>query len=855
MKVKFMLCLQPTLPVLLLAVMIVLPCCACGSPSFQTGALTKRARCDDVESLSPHSLKLPFIIGNKKACFSALNPPVPTTIIQTLPFIMSLVRQESSGVSDFLFSPEGQSLAFAQWQKKNSPAPEKVFQALIQDLVTGGDSVSLKKQFHKLIDHQQQLTNKGKENRSYLYIAMINEELRAVVAPGQVIPELLFSFIRHWLLDAELALYLQILPEADWLDLQPELEAIASVSPAIAAAGDDGDPDREPDRDPEPALFIAGEFGVQPWIAGLYSQAVLQKQRLLGILRQRTRQAIASGNHDLAQILRNRIMVIEADLSDLVNSESQVSGNLALQDLLLEGLLENSNEVQTYATRNLAVEAPAGQRKRSASGRGGASSQNKPSKKQALTTSDGKPGSSHNSFGSGDDDPKPKQLQHTYSKQFCPACKADVCKEAEPGSAKDLSIDSQCFILTLPTEILVHIFQYTSLKHRVDIMQCCSRFAEASRSQKVIYSQILTGLQKHIPDVIFPMGKAMSAALEAKTHGFFNNAPLIVKQTLANFYALSLSVCTHSLRYNRPIWCIATFPDDRIVTGDDDGKINVWLLEGDSLLSIRTWRGHNSQITSVATLSDYWVISGSSDNGIKIWDLRRPCEMSCTDTLQEDTRGISVIEALSDRWFYSGSHDKSIKVWHLTEEGKACLKHTFSVSDVVRYIKVLPDGRLFAGTFSGETSFWKTTKADEAPLTKTWKASRSDQRIVYIEMLPDNRLLTHSWSNQIKIWDLKKPEIPCVSNFYGEKPFRGIVSCSKISPDGQMIISDGSGNVKVFTFKNGKVDLVFSRNNRSDMSIGKIAFLHDGRMVATFKGGFIKVWDYADTRPPNSHKR
>ena len=110
------------------------------------------------------------------------------------------------------------------------------------------------------MDNQQQLAE-GSENPSSIYIALINEKLRAVVVPGQAIPELLFNSIRHWLLDAELALYLQILPEADWLDLQPELEAIASVSPVSSAAGDDGDPDREPDHDPKPACLSLVNLG------------------------------------------------------------------------------------------------------------------------------------------------------------------------------------------------------------------------------------------------------------------------------------------------------------------------------------------------------------------------------------------------------------------------------------------------------------------------------------------------------------------------------------------------------------------------------------------------------------------
>ena len=116
--------------VFLLAVMIMLPCCACASSSFLAGFLTTRVHCTDTGYLSPHSLKPPFIISNKKACFSALNPPAPSTIIQKLPFILSLLWQEASGFSDFLFSHSGSEFGFFWMAEKNPARAEKHLSAL-----------------------------------------------------------------------------------------------------------------------------------------------------------------------------------------------------------------------------------------------------------------------------------------------------------------------------------------------------------------------------------------------------------------------------------------------------------------------------------------------------------------------------------------------------------------------------------------------------------------------------------------------------------------------------------------------------------------------------------------------------
>ena len=533
--------------------------------------------------------------------------------------------------------------------------------------------------------------------------------------------------------------------------------------------------------------------------------------------------------------------MIVADLSDLENAESQISDNPSLQTLLMEGLLKNSDEVQTYATTNLAVEAPV-DKKRSASGREATATQEASSKKQALSGPYGKPLSlSHNPDSNGDN-PGPEQLQHTYNNQPCPACNAEMCKEKEPGAAADLSIRQPDFS-GLPIKILKRIFQFTSLSDRCSIMQCCKRFMRISIDEEVISSQVLVQLQGKLPDIVFPTGAAMSEVLEAKVVCSLKNTSSVVKQVLAYYLKLAPSLCIH--RWPQGIYGITsltTFPDDRIVAGNIYQKVSVWSMERDRNMSPKlSLQGFSRVVTCVATLSDCLVFSGSSEGELTIWNVKKIHDVN---TYKVHTDMISSIETLPDRWLYSGSHDKSIKVWTFNEKGLGFHRLDLSVHGKVSCLKVLPDGQLFAGTLSGEIKYWETTKSHEAPLPREWQAHNDE--IMCIEMFPNSRLLTHSSRNEIKIWNLKNHDLSCISYINFRASLLKRVTCSKVSPDGQLVVCTNASNlstVEIFTFGNSRPDLVCSIQT-NDAEMKGIVFLQNGQMVTASKDGVLRVWDY-----------
>ena len=343
---------------LFLGAVLVFPCYAHGSPLLGSSS-------DGIETLESSLLKPPFSLSHKKADF-----PVRRQADSVLPDFINampnLLLEGLNGLSaGFANTASLLSVLMAVRGKQKHPAEsvENWLSGLIPDDFPDDERLRLLESFRQT-NHKWQQLNKAGKSSSPLFIARVNGNLNGVLVAGQTIPEPLLERVYTWLLDLELAEYLRALSVdgveeslENLLDLLPELEATFLA----AAGGDDGDPDRDPDDDREPGLFIAGEYATEQWMPylhdqsrdnqkspSLYNQSMMQKLRLLRVIKRRAKEAMASGQTDLARILENRVMVIEADLSDLASNKDQVTASPSVQSLLLAGLLDNFQELQTY---------------------------------------------------------------------------------------------------------------------------------------------------------------------------------------------------------------------------------------------------------------------------------------------------------------------------------------------------------------------------------------------------------------------------------------------------------------------------------------------------------------------------
>ena len=183
-----------------------------------------------------------------------------------------------------------------------------------------------------------------------LYLVMAGQRLQVAVRWQPGLSGTGLATVRNALQDALITTYLQLLDLSGLLEAVPEL--IATVT-AAGGSGDDpgddsGDNGEWAGSDPEPLVMVDASSPLLPVLLG---QCMGQKCRLLDALRQKLQKAIAGGNTNLARVLRDRIMIIEADLSGLeIQASEEHSGDTlsALFLRLLQELWVNTEEVQAY---------------------------------------------------------------------------------------------------------------------------------------------------------------------------------------------------------------------------------------------------------------------------------------------------------------------------------------------------------------------------------------------------------------------------------------------------------------------------------------------------------------------------
>ena len=128
------------------------------------------------------------------------------------------------------------------------------------------------------------------------------------------------------------------------------------------------------------------------------------------------------------------------------------------------------------------------------------------------------------------------------------------------------------------------------------------------------------------------------------------------------------------------VWCLEEHDTEvcsagwthcgRLVSGDEDGKVCVWDLEGTP--SATVLEGHSDCVYGIA-VSTTRIFTGSEDKTIRVYDIST---LTHTDTLSEHTGGVYHIALTNDeQHLVSCSNDNSLKVWCTTT--LTCIRSVF----------------------------------------------------------------------------------------------------------------------------------------------------------------------------------
>ena len=304
----------------------------------------------------------------------------------------------------------------------NSMLPDALSNYLIPQNISLQQQNKMQVELQQLHDTEQQMLEASSEGviakQAKMYFAMNSGQARVIL----FFPEALSKEQKKdWLNALVDDLFSMMKPLLRYEQNLEDKEDSPTEHALIAMTGG-GDDDPDPDPDPEPSLqfyFVDPEnrYQYSPMPMQLLLEELLKdKFSVLQNIWQRLHQAIIDGNRDLAFILRDRLMVISADMEDLVpilstsmlpvNLASELSDELVffheLQQLYLKNHLTSPffNQDKPYGKQSPPKDKSRGQSKPKEEGDQGDSG-SKPSDHNFGSSENG---SSENADGGGEGD-------------------------------------------------------------------------------------------------------------------------------------------------------------------------------------------------------------------------------------------------------------------------------------------------------------------------------------------------------------------------------------------------------------------------------------------------------------------
>ena len=155
---------------------------------------------------------------------------------------------------------------------------------------------------------------------------------------------------------------------------------------------------------------------------------------------------------------------------------------------------------------------------------------------------------------------------------------------------------------------------------------------------------------------------------------------------------------------------ICELANNFIVTGGEDSKIKIWLLNKEKCLD--TYKGFEKEINCLLKLRNFenYFVAGSSDNNIKVLSFKhnplvKDAKIENVTSLNGHTGPIYCLYQLLDERIASGSFDTTIRIWGINHWNceQVLNGHKSSVYSLCQF----GDGRLVSGGADKKVYLWE----------------------------------------------------------------------------------------------------------------------------------------------------
>lgn len=306
--------------------------------------------------------------------------------------------------------------------------------------------------------------------------------------------------------------------------------------------------------------------------------------------------------------------------------------------------------------------------------------------------------------------------------------------------------------------------------------------------------------------------------------------------------------------HHRHVVTCLLFDSDKILTGSDDTKINVYDTKTGALRN--KLEGHEGGVWALQYDGDT-LVSGSTDRSVRIWDIKTG---RCNQVFQGHTSTVRCLVILKpvqidtaadgtpimmpkEPLIITGSRDSTLRVWKLPQKGDPHVNQAGPPAND-------SDNPFFLRTLTGHHNSVRAIAAHGDTLisgsydctVRVWEISTGNilhrlqghTQKVYSVVLDHgrNRCISGSMDNLVKVWDLSNGS--CLFNLEGHTSLVGLLDLSH----DRLVSAAADSTLRIWDPEQGSCKATLSAHT------GAITcFQHDGQKVISGSDRTLKMWN------------
>ncbi|XHG01603.1 hypothetical protein AWENTII_004975 [Aspergillus wentii] len=310
-----------------------------------------------------------------------------------------------------------------------------------------------------------------------------------------------------------------------------------------------------------------------------------------------------------------------------------------------------------------------------------------------------------------------------------------------------------------------------------------------------------------------------------------------------------IAFCAH----DRHVVTCLQFDTDKILTGSDDTKINVYDTKTGAQRA--TLAGHDGGVWALEYYGNT-LVSGSTDRSVRVWDIERA---RCTQVFHGHTSTVRCLQIVlpsevkaadgtvemmpKEPLIITGSRDSSLRVWKLPRPGDPVYYQSgphVDDTDCPYFVRVLAGhshsvraiaahgDTLVSGSYDCSVRVWKISTGE------TLHRLQSHNMKVYSVVLDHkrNRCISGSMDNMVKVWSLETGSI-----LYNLEGHTSLVGLLDLKFD-RLVSAAADCTLRIWDPETGQCKSMLSAHT------GAITcFQHDAQKVLSGSDRTLKIWD------------